>query len=151
MSLFCLSDRNQLPFSTATFIFVDMKRALTAIVLVIYFAVSSGFVVSMHYCMDRLASFQIGESSEHDKCGKCGMKKERNCCKDEVVIVKLETTHLASKVLAPDFSIPVADKPVQTEFLFFPLRNHVQSENFISHSPPLSEQKTYLSNCVFRI
>jgi hypothetical protein len=126
-----------------------MKKILTSIVLVAYFTVSSGFVISMHYCMDRLDSFEIGNSS-NDKCSKCGMHKNGGCCKDEVMMVKLETSHIASQVITSNFSLPLVQL-INTEFLLTPFRNYIQQTTSIAHSPPLIEQDVCIKNCVFRI
>lgn len=126
-----------------------MKKVLAAILLIVYFTVSTGFVVSLHYCMDRLASAQIGDKHS-EKCDYCGMQKDGNCCRDDVKIVKLQTTHLASQVMAPDFSLSVPVITVADYFVssFF---NFTQTNRTVAHSPPLSHQDTYIQNCVFRI
>jgi hypothetical protein len=126
-----------------------MKKLLATIVLLTYFAVSSGFVVCLHYCMDRIDSVELGGTSS-DKCGKCGMHKDGGCCKDEVMVIKLETSHLPSPVIAPDFTIATFNQ-VPTGFLLAPVRNYISKKQTIAHSPPLSEKDSYLSNCVFRI
>jgi hypothetical protein len=138
----------QLGGQSAIFI-KQMKKILAAILLLVYFTVSTGFVVSLHYCMDRLASTEIGHGNS-DKCEYCGMQKDGNCCRDDVKIVKLQTIHLASKAIEPAFSLPV---PLITvaEYLAAPFFNFTQTERAIAHGPPLSEQDTYLQNRVFRI
>jgi hypothetical protein len=126
-----------------------MKKLLAVIVVFTYLAVSSGIVVCLHYCMDRFDSANIGASSS-DKCSKCGMHKDGGCCKDEVMVVKLQSSHLASSQILVDFSLP-AVQTINTEFLLAPFRNYTIATHSIAHSPPLSEQDTYLTNCVFRI
>jgi hypothetical protein len=126
-----------------------MKKLLAVIVVFTYLAVTSGIVVCLHYCMDRFDSADIGTGTS-DKCGKCGMHKDGGCCKDEVMVVKLQTSHLASSNILADFSLP-AVKIINTEFLLIPFRNYTIVTHSIAHSPPLSEQDTYLTNCVFRI
>ena len=126
-----------------------MKKLLAAILLLVYFTVSTGFVVSLHYCMDRLASAQIGSNHE-DKCTYCGMQKDGKCCRDDVKIVKLQTTHLVAKTIGPDFILPVSII-TPTEFLVSPFYNFTQISRGVEHGPPLSEQDTYLQNRVFRI
>ena len=126
-----------------------MIKLLAAILLLVYFTVSTGFVVSLHYCMDRLASAQIG--GKHDnKCAYCGMQKDGKCCRDDVKIVKLQTIHLVAKTIRPDFNLPVTIV-TPTEFLLSPFYNFTQINRSVEHGPPLSEQETYLQNCVFRI
>ncbi len=119
-----------------------MKKFLAIVVLFTYFAVSSGFVVSMHYCMDRLDSVELGQDHE-DKCRKCGMHKDDGCCKDEVVMVKLETSHRAPAGIQTFLSLPMV-RSVETGFLLTAFENFPHKNHRISHSPPLSEQDIYL-------
>jgi len=129
-----------------------MKRIAASILLLIYFAVSTGFIISMHYCMGKMDSAEIGFTA-NETCGKCGMETtdSNGCCRDEFKIVKLEMDQLAVKALAVDFSF-TALLHSTTEYLLLPFRNFRDDENFIAHSPPLiSKQDTYLQNCVFRI
>lgn len=129
---------------------LQMKKLLAAILLLVYFTVSTGFVVSLHYCMDRFDSARIGGSSS-DECGKCGMHQdESKCCWDDVKMVKLQTNHLASKALIAEFSVPVV-KEFTTDFLLAPLYYLEEKTPVLAHGPPLSEQETYLQNCVFRL
>ena len=129
-----------------------MKKALTFLLLLIYSTASTGLVVNIHYCMDRFDSVQIGDSGS-DVCGKCGMHQDENeCCFDDVKVLKLNTSHLASDLLIPVFSLPDAVS-FTTEFLLVPLVNFDKEDrSYLTHSPPLiSSQDTYLQNCVFRI
>jgi hypothetical protein len=100
--------------------------------------------------MDRLDSAQIGERKS-DKCRKCGMHKNTHkCCWDDIKVVKLQTSHVASKGITPEFSLPAVVVNAN-EFLLSPFYNFTSSNKAIAHGPPLSEQATYLDNCVFRI
>ena len=126
-----------------------LKKILAILAVFIYLAVSSGIVICLHYCMDRFDSAAIGTSSS-DECGKCGMHKDDGCCKDEVMVVKLQTSHIASPAITMDFP-ELAVQTIGTEFLLASFRNFNNANHLIAHSPPLSEQDTYLSNRVFRI
>lgn len=126
-----------------------MKRVLAVFVLAIYFCATTGFVISMHYCMDRFDSVEIGASKD-DKCHKCGMHKNGGCCRDDVKVVKLQTSHLASEIKTSFFAVPLL-MTVNREFLLAPFKNFSSATNSIAHSPPLSGQSIYLENRVFRI
>ncbi len=126
-----------------------MKKLLATITLLVYFTVSTGFVVSLHYCMDRLASAQLGEDKT-ERCSYCGMHKDGNCCRDDVKMVKLQTIHLVSKAIAPDFDLPALVAAVP-QFLTTPFYNFTQTHRAVAHAPPLSKQDTYLQIRVFRI
>jgi hypothetical protein len=126
-----------------------MKKALATILLLVYFTVSTGFVVSLHYCMDRLTSAEIG-NSQSDKCDYCGMHKDGHCCRDDVKVVKLQLSHTAPQIVISHFSLPAAEL-VTTEYLIAPFYNFTERNEAVAHPPPLGEQDTYLQNRVFRI
>jgi len=152
-----LIDRQSLPlakgsyaFPVAGYIFVrQMKKLLAAILLLVYFTISTGFVVSLHYCMDRLTSTGIG-SEKSNKCEYCGMHKDGKCCRDDVKIVKLQTTHMASMPITGEHSLAV-QTVIATEFLNTPFLNFTRSNLAVAHGPPLHTQEIYIQNCVFRI
>lgn len=98
--------------------------------------------------MDRFDSAEIG-AKKNDKCGKCGMHK-KGCCWDDVKVVKLQTSHLASKINIDNFSATTTQS-LTTEFILSPFKNFSSNKNSIANSPPLSEQDIFLQNCVFRI
>ena len=126
-----------------------MKHVLATITLLVYFTVSTGFIVSMHYCMDQFQSVEIGNSHD-EQCGLCGMEKDGGCCRDEVKVVKLATTHLLSKNTVPDFSIP-SDQILLTRFLFTPTINFPEAAPKIAHGPPPLEEDIFIQIRVFRI
>lgn len=126
-----------------------MKKILAAIVLLVYFTVSTGFVICVHYCMDRFDSVELGNDNS-ELCNKCGMHKTDGCCRDKVVVVKLQLDHLAAPAISSDFSLPPA--VLHTEnYTISPLCNFIQTKYSVAHSPPLNEEDTYLRNGVFRI
>jgi hypothetical protein len=129
-----------------------MKMFLTTILLAVYFIVSTGFVVNLHYCMDRFHSWEIG-ASEKEKCGTCGMKssKTNDCCRDEVKLVKLQQDQVHAKDLVVHFALPELVFN-SSSFLLLPFKNVSPDSVFPDTGPPLlSEQDIYLQNCVFRI
>jgi hypothetical protein len=133
-------------------IFVSvMKRFIVSLVLLIYFAVSSGFVVSLHYCMNKLASTAIGHADE-GSCGDCGMEKsDSHCCWDDVKLVKLQTDHFASKAFFAVTSPAIVATPI-IEFLQTPFFNFSPLPiGYTDSSPPFHEQDIFLYNRVFRI
>ena len=128
-----------------------MKHFAASILLLVYFTVSTGFVVSVHYCMNKVDSIELGDSNR-DECGKCGMHIEDSggCCTDDVKMVKLQIDQAFAKILSVDFSFhsPV---PVAVDIYSASLQNSIQEDYPLAHGPPLSEQDTYLKNCVFRL
>ena len=130
-----------------------MKRLLTSIIALIYFTVSSGMVMSVHYCMGKISDIQVNQVPE-ERCI-CGMSKKetssKGCCKTEFTMVKLADTHKASSA-SYDIQTPVvlvSRSLSQLEAPLYYTNTKVYSD---IHGPPLlSEQDTYLLNCVFRI
>lgn len=127
----------------------DMKKGVAAILLLFYFAFSTGVIISYHYCMDEFDSLQLGDKKT-EICGKCGMHSDdMGCCNDQVKIFKIQddqqtaTNHFKFETpLAIIEPLPIwNERSVNLTHQLF--RN--------THSPPLSEQDTYLQNCVFRI
>lgn len=126
-----------------------MKKGIAAILLLFYFAFSTGVIISYHYCMDEFDSFQLGDKKT-EICGKCGMHTDNmGCCNDEVKIFKIQDDHQTSAI-GFKFEAPLA--------IFEPLsvlneNDHNTTHQLFAnnHSPPLSKQETYLKNCVFRI
>ena len=128
-----------------------MKRSAIAILAIVYLAISSGVVVNIHYCMGRMSSVKLQAWAPNTcACGK-KMESKKGCCKTELKVVKLEDAQKASYA---DFAIHTPITPLVTEFnlLLAPSYNVRDLIAPHEHSPPLlSQQDTYLRNCVFRI
>ncbi len=127
-----------------------MKKFLTTILAVIYLSVSSGMVMNIHYCMGKVNSVKLAVlPAASCMCGKPMSKK--GCCRTEAKLVKLED---AQKAAYTDFTIklPIAVLFTALNLLQTPSYNAQQIVLPQVHPPPLlSEQDTYLRNCVFRI
>lgn len=130
-----------------------MKRILTSIIAIVYFVISSGLVMSIHYCMGKVSSVALSHNTS-ETCG-CGMSlKEtsgKDCCKTEIKMVKLEDNHKAAYAYY-DFQAPVTLR--SSAINIFDLTDlSATAKSYTSiHGPPLrSEQDTYLINCAFRI
>jgi hypothetical protein len=128
-----------------------MKKAAASILLLLYLLVSTGFVISVHYCMDKVDAVELGHVATKE-CGKCGMYLENNddCCKDEVKVVKMQVDQLVAKLVNADFFLPLIAFNT-TEHLFTPIFNTIEKAEPVAHGPPLSEQDSYIKNRVFRI
>ena len=130
-----------------------MKKIILSITLLSYLIVTCGVMVNFHYCMDRLASTELFGAAVK-VCGKCGMNihKSNGCCRDEVKIIKMETDQKAASHIV--FELPALDDLVYlpSPFITTSFINVKESRHYQNHSPPLlTEQDTYLQNCVFRI
>ena len=115
-----------------------------------YLTANSGVVVNIHYCMGKISDVKVAAFPKKGcVCGKDKIKMK--CCGSEIKLVKLSETHKTSeissvvKLVTPAFSQPLnlLNTPV--------LNSTIQFHKFYGDSPPLSDQDTYLHNCVFRI
>ena len=129
-----------------------MKKAAAAIILLIYFTVSSGFTVNLHYCMNRFDSLEWGSRSS-DTCGKCGMesKEKEGCCHNEVKVIKLQEDQVPAQLTTYHFeAIAQLPPPFFSAPVLQPAPPSLPAER--AHAPPdLHQQDTYLRNCVFRL
>ena len=130
-----------------------MKKIIFTISFLCYFAVTSGVVINSHYCMKRLVSVHLFDTST-DVCGRCGMEthESNGCCRNEFKVVKLEQDQ--NKVSFATIETPSlkAVASVPSGFIVAPFENIFGQRCFHNHSPPLlSEQDIYLQNNNFRI
>lgn len=128
-----------------------MKKAIIAILAILYVTVASGVVVNVHYCMGKIASVEYGYDN-HDKCGKCGMSsKKKGCCHTEYKLVKVEDEHRLANAQVDFLAVP-ALLPVHSSLFPAPPAGE---EIYLArqyHSPPdVRSNAVYLRNCVFRI
>ena len=126
-----------------------MKRIIVAILASVYLFSSAGASVHFHYCMDKLVSRTL-LNNEADKCGKCGMKKDGNCCKDESQFIKtLSDQKTASEIYLLNI--------VDASSLFIPVEafNELPANDHLKFpadpAPPGEAVTIYLRNCVFLI
>jgi hypothetical protein len=125
-----------------------MKRILVFFIALIYFTVSSGMIVSVHYCMGKMRSSQL-QLIAKKTCG-CKKQTDKGCCKTKHQFIKLKsdykTSVLAYQIQSPSSVLLTAYHLVYEKF------NNTNAITLNSHSPPtLKGQETYLYNCVFRI
>jgi hypothetical protein len=130
-----------------------MKKALIPVIMICYLAFSSGVMVNLHYCMNRLASTELFAIAS-EQCGKCGMDmhKAHGCCRDELKIVKMDDDQKVNPAVS--FALPTLDQLVivPSEFIITSFYNTPEDNHYSEHPPPLlTEQDTYIQNCVFRI
>lgn len=68
-----------------------MKKVLLLILTFTYLTTSSGASIYLHQCMGKFSSVDFGKpEKESDKCGKCGMGKNKtaDCCQDYIIVLK---------------------------------------------------------------
>lgn len=115
---------------------------------VFYFGFSSGMVYNVHYCLNEIFVSTVSTSKT---CDLCGTKKEKDCCKSEIKILK---TDVAQKV---DFSftnqaplVVILPEVFYSEFLIPAVeRNYYFIQ--VNAPPDIAELPLFLSYCNFRI
>ncbi len=126
-----------------------MKKFTVAIIAILYFTISTGVIVNIHYCMGKVSSVKMNVLAQN-LCG-CGKKENKGCCKTEHKLVKLADNHKA-EVVNFTLQAPVDIQSSVYNLINTPLLNQNDNQTFNNHSPPLlSKQNTYLRNCVFLI
>ena len=131
-----------------------MKRCAAVILLLLYFATSTGATINFHFCMGEMENISLLGNSEK-RCGKCGMEKkcsiDNGCCKDEVKWIKIKDDQKPNTI---HFEIPglqfetIRIDILSTSFFTSQLLSSISE----SRAPLRScEAETYLLNCVFRI
>ena len=126
-----------------------MKKFLVTILAVIYLTVSSGFAMTIHYCMGKVSKPTI-EIASSKSCA-CGKKEMKGCCKTESKFIKLsddyQATYADVSIVAPLHIVPN----------FYTITNSIVVNSnvklaFNTYSQPIvSPQPIYILNCDFRI
>ena len=126
-----------------------MKKAVIAILALLYIITTSGVVVNVHYCMGAVASVTYGHEAP-ESCGKCGMIEKDGCCHSELKVVKLDDVHQQAVKAAQ--TEQVAELPVA--YFEAAVAGFNSHNNFVNsyHSPPDNRDNViYLHTGVFRI
>jgi len=131
-----------------------LKKAFILVIAVFYLTVTSGVVVNLHYCMNRIASISFGHERDHEdgSCSKCGMNKTSNhCCKDDVQFVKVNDAHTAvvpvDDLIHTAETLPVAEIDLQDAAQGATVEHN---DSYFS-PPPGAFNKIYRTIRVFRI
>ncbi len=132
-----------------------MKKLFLLIVSFVYFGISTGVTLQVHYCMGKLVNVGLVNKSD-SHCDLCGMAKKnghKGCCHDEQKTVKI--TQDQNRSTEPVYQVvhaPVA--MVETNYPDAAMTARFSSEEKILyfHEPPqVSGLAVYIRNCVFRI
>ena len=89
-----------------------MRKTIYSLVVGVYFLLSGGVVVQLHFCMDRLAAIALFSDKKADTCDDCGMdmNADNDCCQDRTDVIKLvqdQLTHNQSaQVDRPEYELP---------------------------------------------
>jgi len=140
-----------------------MKKILVTILALVYLVASMGATVHLHYCMDKLVAWGLGNEKNGKKsCPYCGMAKttkdkhcisqKDGCCKDEQKQVKIEKDQDATS-FQYNFSKQFEVLSSYSLVSYFPTYIISPVLEFpTTHAPPFEEKvPVFVRNCVFRI
>ncbi len=128
-----------------------MNRVVAFILAVLYLVFSAGITLDLHYCMGKIAAVKIETPSGKDTHLTCSVKPKKDCCKDELKVLKINDAH---KTVASDyhFRVPVEQISQATFYSsFFSETLQAAIANKANAPPLLSSPNIFLKNCVFRI
>ncbi len=127
-----------------------MKKLIIFAVTVLYMGAATGANVNLHYCMQKMISWNIVKNEEK-KCGKCGMAKSDDCCKDQQKLFKLNTDHKASENNIHFYKLAPAEIHFPAEFTLVSLSSLTVEYPLANAPPPDSGVPLFIRNCVFLI
>jgi hypothetical protein len=124
---------------------VGMKKLLAIIILLAYGLSSTGMTLHLHYCCGKLDKVDFsGPGSRH--CGKDCLVKNKSCCDDKQIDLKIKSEHNPGKFVQSHFD---AIKALPFEALsFHPLIGKKPVPEIFA-PPPLKDRTALF--CVYRI
>jgi hypothetical protein len=128
-----------------------MKKFSVVILALVYLTASSGATINLHYCMDKLRSWDL--SHKQGKCGTCGMEKKghKGCCRDEQKTFQLDKDQKASEA-SFHFLTSFSEALIVTYTDMPAGYTSIVTDNPVAHAPPRSGAVSILTlNCIFRI
>jgi len=131
-----------------------MKKISVIILAFLYFAISSGMIVNLHYCMNSFSSADFNPVTSKKACDTCGMDKEKShgCCHDEVKLVKLQDDQNKSSQVSFEVASFQSIAIIPSQFITASFYNADIINDHPDHSPLLlTQQDIQIKNCVFRI
>ena len=141
-----------------------MKKLLIAILAVVYLASSIGATIHLHYCMDKLVAWSLGnEKTSNIACPFCGMakttsdkhcgKQVKGCCKDEQKQIKVDKDQKAPNDIGFSYAKPFLQIANHTSFEIPSLAIISPTLEYpTSHAPPRAGNvPLFIRNSVFRI
>jgi hypothetical protein len=130
-----------------------MRKFLFSLLVAFYLILTSGVVVHLHFCMDRLAAVGLFASDHKDACDDCGMDmtEANDCCHDRTDVIKLKQDQTAQSFLVSNFKRAQAEPlSILPNTVSIPLTK-VQHGLLYLPSDPISGRYRYRLIEVFRI
>jgi hypothetical protein len=130
-----------------------VKKFAAFILLLLYFASTSGATIDMHYCMGKLVSWKISNQKQNNNCEKCGMVKSfhNGCCKDETTQLKVGDQKIANASLSIEKLTSTCLVPTLWYEEAFQIPSISESNPLINAPPFNIGVPLFIRNRVFRI
>lgn len=128
-----------------------MKKCIALVLSLLYLSTSSGMVINVQYCFEKIASVELEGFGETNWC--CTNSSEKSdCCSNELKVAKADVSPAASTVDynigAPVYFIKLLSFYGVSSVLSSSVKLLQSSDN----SPPVTaDTPIYIKNCVFRI
>lgn len=130
-----------------------MFRKGIILLVFLYLIPTIGITISVHYCGNKITSFSLTHFSSEHNCP-CGSKKmKKNCCSNEVTVIKIDDNQLKSQ----DFDCSLVKKlnlgwltTLHTSYntILIQANRHIITT---SHPPDVRGVLPFILNQVFRI
>ena len=105
-------------------------------------------VYNVHYCLDQIF---VSSASSSKTCVLCGTKKEKDCCKSEIKILKTDVEQKANISFINDAPlVAMIPEAFYAEFLI-PVLERNQFSVQVNAPPDKAELPLFISYCNFRI
>jgi hypothetical protein len=130
-----------------------MARILLTLSIFIYLVFSNGWVLDVHYCMNKISSVHLFETKP-EQCSTCGMSADESdgCCHDEEQVVKLVQDQRPPVSLQYALEAPTVFEAEYTNFFNIATIARTQKVFQVLYDPlRVPSAEIYLRNRVFRI
>lgn len=125
-----------------------MKKFLAIMFTVFYFGFSSGMVYNVHTCLNKIF---ISSGTSTKSCDSCGSKKEKDCCKHQIKILKTDAAQKADTSFLGDAPIVAIIPEIYLAEFLTPVLEQNQFSVHINAPPDKERLPLFIINCSFRI
>ncbi len=126
-----------------------MKSWVAILLCCLYLTAFTGVTVTVHYCMDSVASVRFDKPYKNKECQSCETKKKA-CCEDRQASLKTAEQHEAAAQMASfeNGFVAFTNNRYQPILLLFHSFHFSCKNKSINFSPPVP---LYQAQCVYRI
>ena len=122
-----------------------MQKFIAILFAFIYLLLSTGLVINVHYCQEKVKSVSIFSAAE--SCCKTSCAIKHNCCKDRQFIVQLEPQDKTIPI-APDLSVYYKFISEEIAIILQPIVTSEGKTDFSCDLPP-PKLELWKKNCSF--